>query len=158
MDLFDKIDDIMEQEDHILPKKDIPKKLDMTFDEGIFNKMANFIIKLNPDMLSDSQLEFVINMIEDFEIEVNKEDIKEASRLSNRSTVGKNNASKKWYRENKTEIKQRKEKLKRTFNGRKKERSKERLEKTGKTPGGRKKSRYHVRKRSDRGDREKNLN
>ena len=153
MDLFDKIDDIMEQEDHILPKKDIPKKLDMTFDEGIFNKMANFIIKLNPDMLSDSQLEFVINMIEDFEHEVN-----EASRLSNKSTVGKNNASKKWYRENKTEIKQRKEKLKRSFKGRKKERSKERLEKTGKTATGRKKSRYHVRKRSDRGDREKNLN
>ena len=153
MDLFDKIDDIMEQEDHILPKKDIPKKLDMTFDEGIFNKMANFIIKLNPDMLSDSQLEFVINMIEDFELEVN-----EASRLSNKSTVGKNNASKKWYRENKTEIKQRKEKLKRSFKGRKKERSKERLEKTGKTATGRKKSRYHVRKRSDRGDREKNLN
>lgn len=160
MNLFEKIDDILEQENNILPKKEKLEKMDFTFDEQMFSKMANFIIGLDPDNLNDNQLESVINMIEDLEVEGEEEDIKEVKtpKLAKRTLATKNQASKKWYRKNRTEIKRRKAKFRRSSEGRKRQKARDRLSRQGKTATGRKKVRYHVRKRSDRNDRERNLN
>jgi len=150
MNLFDKIDDILEQENNILPKGKTKVDTSFSFDEKIFSKMANFIINLEPDKLTDSQIEEVIDMIEKLEVEV--EDIQEEGnpKLARMSTSTKNQASKKWYSTNKTQIKKRKERLKRSSEGRKRLRTKERLESQGRTSTGRRKVKYHVRKRSDR--------
>lgn len=159
MNLFEKIDDILEQEDNILPSKGETKiDLDFSFDEEMFDKMANFIINLDPDRLSDSQVESVIKMIEDLEPETEEIDELRTPKLAKRTSSTKNQYSKKWYRKNKTEIKRRKKKFRRSSEGRKRENKREKLSRQGKTPTGRKKVRYHVRKRSDRRDRDENLN
>jgi hypothetical protein len=153
MDLLETIDDILEQEDKMLPKDSTKVSLDFSFDERMFSKMANFIINLDPDSLNDTQVQEVINMIEKLELENDEEeDIKEVRkpRLAKRTTATKNQASKKWYRANRTRIKRRKAKFRRSSEGRKRANKKERLAKQGRTPTGRKRVRYHRRKRSDR--------
>lgn len=150
MKILEVIDDILEQEDSILPKDDTKVKTDFSFDEKMFSKMANFIINLDPDKLSEKQVQEIINIIEKLELE--NDDIKEVKnpKFAKRTLASKNQASKKWYRANRTEIKRRKSKLRRSSEGRKRLKSKERLARQGKTPTGRRKIRYHRRKRSDR--------
>jgi hypothetical protein len=154
MNLLETIDDILEQEDNILSKDDTKVKSEFSFDEQMFSKMANFIINLNPDSLNDGQVQEVINMIEKLELE--DEDIQEVKKpkLARRTLATKNQASKKWYRKNRTNIKRRKARFKRSSEGRKRLMKKERLARQGRTPTGRKKVRYHRRKRSDRENRE----
>jgi len=154
MDLLETIEDILEQENTILPKGDTKVKLDFSFDESMFDRMANFIINLDPDSLDDTQVEQVINMIEKLEVEGGEEEenIEEVRnpKLAKRTLASKNQYSKKWYRKNRTSIKRRKSKFRRSSEGRKRSKAKERLSKQGKTPTGRRKVRYHVRKKSDR--------
>lgn len=159
MDLFDKIDDILEQESNILPPKGKTEvELDYSFDEEMFDRMANFIVNLDPEKLSDDQLEKVLNMIEDLEPEVEEIEELRKPRLAKRTPAIKNQYSKKWYRKNRTHVRRRKAKFRRSAEGRKRANKRERLSRQGKTPTGRKKVRYHVRKRSDRSDRDENLN
>ena len=143
MNLFEKIDDVLEQENSILPKDKTKVKSEFTFDEKMFSKMANFIINLEPDKLSDDQIQEVINMIESFEVE----SIDEKRRLAKKSTLNKNQYSKKWYRSNKTEIKNRKEKFARSSEGRKRGKVKGRMSRAGRTATGRGKVEYNRRKR-----------
>ena len=155
MELLEVIDDILAQESNILSKKDTKVKSDFAFDENIFSKMANFIINLNPDNLSDSQVQQVIGMIEKLEVEaddVGDEELTEVKRakMAKRTLATKNQYSKKWYRKNRTSIKRRKSKFRRSGEGRKRIMKKQRLAKQGRTATGRKKVRYHVRKKSDR--------
>ena len=148
MELFDKIDDILEQEDKVLPKGATKVKAEFTFDEKLFNKMANFIINLDPDKLTDTQLEGVINMIDGLEIEL--EELQEREGMARKSTLSKNQYSKKWYRTNKTEIKRRKEKFRRSAEGRKRAKMRRLNARRGKTATGREKIQYNKRVRSDR--------
>jgi hypothetical protein len=148
MELFDKIDEILEQEDMVLPKGSTKVKTEFTFDEKLFNKMANFIINLDPDKLSNAQLEGVINMIDGLEIEV--DNIQEREGHAKKSTLSKNQYSKKWYSANKTEIKRRKQKFKRSAEGRKRMKHKQINARRGKTATGRNKVQYNKRVRSDR--------
>ena len=155
MDLFEKIDDILEQENTILPKKETKNELDFSFDENMFDKMANFIINLDPDSLSDSQVEQIINIIEELEVEAgeeNEEELEEEKKpkMAKKSLAPENQYGKKWYRKNRTQVRRRKAKFRRSSEGRKRMLAKERLERQGRTPTGRKKVRYHVRKKSDR--------
>lgn len=156
MDLLETIDDILEQENSILPKGNTKAKVDFTFDEKMFDKMANFIINLNPDALSDSQVENVINMIEKLEVEIGEDEDEDSidelkkHKMAKKTVAPENQYGKKWYRKNRTQIKRRKAKFRRSGEGRKRLKAKERLAKQGRTPTGRKKVRYHVRKKSDR--------
>lgn len=160
MDLFDQIDDILEQEDFILPKREIIEE-DYSFDEDIFSRMADFIINLDPDKLSDSQLDSAMSIIDELgeDEEDYEEEIQELKtpKLARRTSSTKNQYSKKWYRINRAKIKKRKAKFRRSAEGRKRQKARMRLARQGKTATGRKKVRYHVRKRSDRADRERNL-
>jgi hypothetical protein len=157
MELIEVIDILEQEKNNVLPKGNSTKvNQDFSFDEKIFSKMANFIINLEPENLSDSQLEYVINMIEMLEVEnddIDNEDIKEGEgnpKLAKRSLSTKNQSSKIWYRKNRNKIKKRKERLKRSSQGRKRIISKDRLERQGRTPTGRRNVKYHVRKKSDR--------
>jgi len=153
MNLLETIDDILDQEENILPKIELPEA--EVFDYNVFYRMANFIINLDPDLLDDKQVDEVIEFID----EIEQDDINEigSPKLAKRASSAKNQASKKWYRKNKTEIKRRKSKFRRSAEGRKRMQAKERLARQGKTGTGRRKVRYHVRKRSDREDRDENL-
>ena len=148
MELFDKIDEILEQEDMVLPKGSTKVKTEFTFDEKLFNKMANFIINLDPDKLTDTQLEGVINMIDGLQIEL--DDLQEKEGMAKKSTLSKNQYSKKWYRSNKTEIKRRKQKFRRSSEGRKRAKMRRLNSRRGKTATGRNKVQYNKRVRSDR--------
>ena len=159
MKLLEVIDDILEQENNILPKGDTKVKSEFTFDEKLFNKMANFIINLDPDNLSNNQVQEIINMIEKLEVEFdNNIDEIRKPKLARRTPADKNQYSKKWYRTNRNEIKRRKAKLSRSSQGRKRARMKERLAQLGKTATGRKKVRYHRRKKAKEGERENENN
>jgi hypothetical protein len=161
MNLFDKIDDVLEQENNILPKreKEDDDELDLAFDEEMFNKMANFIVNLDPDKLSDDQVDVVLDILDELDDD-ELEDVQELRKpkLAKRTPATKNQYSKKWYRKNRTHVKRRKKRFKRSAEGRKRANKREILARQGKTATGRKKLRYHVRKRSDRKDREKTLN
>jgi hypothetical protein len=150
LELIEIIDDILEQEDHILPKSTKVNN-EFSFDELVFNKMANFIINLDPDSLNDNQLQEIIDMIEKLEVEFDDDEgIEEVKtpKFAKRTAANKNQYSKKWYRTNKNSIKRRKAKMSRSSQGRKRVKMKERLAKIGKTATGRRKVRYHRRKRS----------
>ena len=150
MDLFEKIDDILEQEDTILKKGKEKPKVGFEFDENMFDRMANFIIGLDPDSLDDNQVEEVINMIEDLEVDVDEIDEVRKPKLAKKSLSSENQYGKRWYRKNRTRVKRRKAKFRRSSEGRKRMKAKERLARQGRTPTGRRKVRYHTRKRSDR--------
>jgi hypothetical protein len=157
MNLLDTIDDILEQEDNILPVRE--KEVDIPdVDEEIFNRMADLIINLDPDKLSLGEIETVLEFIESIESDIDEIEELRKPRLAKRSTAAKNQYGKKWYRKNRTHVKRRKAKLRRSSEGRKRENKRNRLSRQGKTPTGRKKVRYHVRKRSQRSDRDENLN
>lgn len=146
MEILETIDDILDQEDYILSKDD-----NHIIDEKLFDRMANFIINLEPANLDDNQVQEVINIIDDIE----DDDLIEVRtpKLAKRTLATKNQYSKKWYRKNRNKIKRRKAKLARSSQGRKRMKAKVRLARQGKTATGRKKVRYHVRKRSKRKDR-----
>lgn len=153
MNLLETIDDILDQENSILPKRELPEMEE--FDEDIFYRLADFIINLDPELLEDDQIEEVISFID----EIEQDEISEfgSPKLARRTASTKNQASKKWYRKNRTNIKRRKAKFRRSSEGRKRLKAKERLARQGKTATGRRKVRYHVRKRSDRRDRDETL-
>jgi hypothetical protein len=110
MNLFDKIDDVLEQEAYILPKKEyIEPEDDDGFDEEMFYRMADFIINLDPEQLSDDQLEVAMAIIDDFDAyeDENVQELRKP-RLAKRTPATKNQYSKKWYRKNRTHVKRRK--------------------------------------------------
>lgn len=161
MDLLETIEDVLEQEDHILPKKENDVKIEYTFDEDMFNKMANFIVNLDPDKLTIDQIDKVIEMIEDIKMQANADDDvqeKRIPKLAKRTPLQKNQASKKWYRTHRSHVRRREKKLARSAEGKRREAREPRLARQNKTPTERKKLRYHVRKRSKRRDRDATLN
>jgi hypothetical protein len=144
MELMDIIDDILDQENCVLPKKVIePEPEPDSSEQVIFNKMANFIIGLDPDALYDNQIEEIMDMIDDIEADI----IDEMRPLARKSNGNKNQYSKKWYSKNKNEIKRRKQRLARSGQGRKRARMKGRLARAGRTVTGRRKVIYNRRKR-----------
>jgi len=159
MDFYKKLDFVLEQKIPEKVKKDETKvKLEYNFDEDLFSKMANFIVNLEPDDLTDEQLDFVVGFIEDLEIQAGdeEEDIKEVlnPRMARRTNPSKNASSKKWYRQNRLHVKKRKKKFKRSSEGRKRMKMKDRMARMGKTATGRRKVRYHVMKKDMEKDRE----
>ena len=141
MNLLEKIDDVLEQEDLILPVKKV--EYEPNSDELIFNRIANFIINLDPDKLNYDQVQEVIDMIDGVA------DNLQEDRLAKKTLLDKNQYSKKWYRANKTEIMRRKEKFSRSSAGRKRAKIKKRMERTGKTATGRNQVKYNIRKKGD---------
>jgi hypothetical protein len=98
---------ILEQiEDFLVKVQDMTggeEHLDVDLDEEIFNKMVDLIITLDPETLSEPQLEMVMEIIELFE--PSDEDIEEA-RFLKKTTRKQRKQAKIYRRRNRTKIKQ----------------------------------------------------
>jgi len=150
MDLFDKIDDILEQKDYEVPKKFQDKKVEFKDDEELFNRMARFIFDLNPDVLSDEQIKKIEDIIDTIEIVDKDEEKIEELKNSRMSTAGKNSYAKKWYRMNKHKVKKRREQFRRSAEGKKREKNKDKNAERGRNKSGGAKLNYHRRIKSNR--------
>lgn len=136
--------DILEQiEDFMSPS--VP--LEIEFDGSLFDRMAEFLMKLEPDQLSDEQLEELIGIMDDLEMQ-GEEEANEA-KMAKKTLASKNTYSKQWYRRNKSKIKRRKEKLKKSAEGKKRERKKDSMRSSNKTPTGRPLRKYHTSKHTN---------
>ena len=114
-------------------------KPEVTFvsDEELFNRMADFITDLDPDILTDEQLELAMGILDDIEILVDDEPVEEAARKAKSTLASKKTYGRQWYRKNKTKVKAQKKKMQKSAEGRKRENAKERMQKGNKTPTGR---------------------
>lgn len=115
--------------------------IDMEFDDIIFDRLMNFIMELDPDILSDEQLEEISDILDN--IEMHGEEVSELRRAK-RSAPEKKRISRQFYRRNRQNIRKKRAKFKKSADGRKRKRVKTRMAKAGKTPLGRRKITYNV--------------
>lgn len=132
--------DVLEQVDNFLnepvEEEDIKQEL--------FNRLASFILELEPDSLSDDQLDEVVNILDqlEFDDEV-EEQQKRRPRLAKKSDIKKRQYSRQYTRKNRSLIRRTRLKFKRSGEGRKRGLLKKRMALKRKTPTGRMKVRYH---------------
>lgn len=120
-------------------------------DDEIFEAMADFITSLEPDQLSEDQIETVLDILEEIEVESTIHDVEDddldddvsEKRLAGRTKVKTRLAARKYYKRNRSKIKKRKKKFKKSAAGKVRKRKAARMAKAGKTATGRKKVRYH---------------
>ena len=113
----------------------------MEFDDIIFDRLMNFIMELDPEILSDEQLEEISDILD--KIEMHGEEVSELRRAK-RSGAEKKRISRQFYRRNKQNIRKKRAKFKKSAEGRKRKRVKTRMAKSNKTPLGRRKITYNV--------------
>jgi len=141
MDILQKINDAINDDEDI-------DEVDISNDEYIFQRMADFILNLDPDILSDEELDKLLKILDEFE-RIAEEKVEEdvtplVTRLANKSGGLKKSYARKWYRTKKAEIKKKKERMKRSAEGRKRMRGKDRMEQAGRTPTNKDKVKYNV--------------
>jgi hypothetical protein len=112
------------------------------FDENLFNRMADFIMELEPEQLTDSQIDTILGIIDD--IEVDTDDIEESIRKTKKTLASDNQYGRSYYRKNKSKVKTRKKKFQNSAEAKKRERKKKIMDKSDRTPTGRKKVRYNT--------------
>ena len=115
-------------------------------DEELFNRMADFITDLDPDILTDEQLDMAIGILDDLEILVDDGDeaVEEAAKRAKKTLASKKTYGRQWYRKNKTKVKSTKAKMQKSAEGRKRNRAKARMLRGNKTPTGRPVRRYNT--------------
>ena len=112
-------------------------------DDFLFTKMADFIIDLDPNILTNIQIEKVMDIIELLEVE---DDTKISElKLAGKSSSDKKKYSRIYYRKNRNKIKKVKKIFKKSSEGRKRKRNKIRLSKLNRTPTGKRKVKYRRR-------------
>lgn len=119
-------------------------KIEFEPTEDMFNRMANFIFDLEPDSLSDEQLEEVIDLISSIETkdeDETNESINE-DKMAGKSSPSERQYARKYYRNNITKIKRKKVLFKRSSEGRKRKKLSRIMSNSHKTPTGRKKVKY----------------
>lgn len=127
--------DILEQIDVLVMQPD----LKIQTNNPLFDKMANLIIGLEPDNLTDRQLDKVLEIIEDFE---DAEELEEEVKAK-KTVINKKAYANKYYKQNKKKMKKKKKELERSITGKTRERMKPIMAKGRKTPTGRHKVSYH---------------
>ena len=125
-------------EDYIV---DTPE-LDAKRESESFERVLNFIINLEPEQLTDEQLDEVVSIIDMLEFQ-GEDGISEVIRAK-KSTAEKKREARQFWRRNKAKIKLRRKKFKLSAKGRKRKQLKKRMEKVNKTPLGRKRIQYNV--------------
>ena len=116
-------------------------------DQNIFDRAVNFCLSLNPEILTDKQLEDLTGLINQIESAENIDEVKRAKKsLAVRKQYGKAYA-----RKNRIRLKAKKKKIKNSAEGRKRARAKDRMAAAGKTPGGRRKVIYNTAKHINNG-------
>jgi hypothetical protein len=127
----------------------IDKQIEIQKSQELFDRMADLIVSIEPDSLSDEQLEEVINLLTDMEIEdedeiseVIKGTVVRKYKLASKSGTQEKAYARKYYRKNRIKIKRKKMLFKRSAEGRKRKRLMSRMIRQHKTPTGRRKVRY----------------
>lgn len=114
--------------------------------QQLFDRMADIIVSLDPDYLTDIQLEEVMNILQDIEFSDESEVSEQASgrkyKLASKSNPQTRQYARKYYRKNRIKIRKKKVLFKRSAEGRKRKRIMQRMSKQHKTPTGRRKVRY----------------
>lgn len=127
--------DILEAIDILVMQPDLKIKSN----NELFDKMANLIIALEADNLTDRQLDKVLEIIEDFE---DADELEEEVKAK-KETIGKKAYASKYYNQNKNKMKKKKVELERSITGKTRERMKPIMAKGRKTPTGRHQVSYH---------------
>lgn len=126
--------DITEQIDMFV----MQPNLEIVSDNELFSKMANLIIDLDPEQLSDRQLEKTMEIFEDFEaVEEVEEEVK-----AKKTSQSKKQYASKYYRGNKQKMKKKKKELERSIKGKVRNTMAPIMAKGRKTPTGRHKVSY----------------
>jgi len=131
--------DVLEQVDNFLnePVEEDDK-------QEIFNRVSNFILQLEPDSLSDDQLDEVVEILDQLEFDEEvEEQQKRRPRLAKKSSVKKKQYSRQYTRRNRAQIKRKRSLFKRSSEGRKRALLKKRMALKFRTPTDRVKVRYH---------------
>jgi hypothetical protein len=141
MDILQKIQEAIGEEE--------VDDVDISNDEYIFQRMADFILDIDPETLSIEELDKALEILDEFERIAEDEKVEEditpiVSRLSNRSGDMKRSYARKWYRIKKDKIKKSKERFLRSSEGKKRSKSKDRLALAGRTPTNKDKVKYNV--------------
>ena len=129
------MNDILEQIDILVMQPDLKIKSD----NPLFDKMANLIIALEADNLNDRQLNKVLEIIEDFE---DADELEEEVKAK-KATINKKAYAGKYYKQNKSKMKNKKKELEKSITGQTRQRMKPIMAKGRKTPTGRHKVSYH---------------
>ena len=132
--ILDKINQLLEQEE----TEEIPK-FEIASDDETFTKMADFIMNLDPDRLSSTQLQKVVDIIDNMETEALGEEVKARWTKTDRKQYAD-----KYYKKNKNRMKRKKKELERSIEGKKRDNVKDSMAKGRKTPTGRHKVEYNT--------------
>lgn len=108
-------------------------------DESLFNKMMDFIIELDENILSEDQVSKVIDILNDIDFE---EDVSELKRTK-RTAVQKKLYARKYRKKNRMKIKKKKKKFQRSAEGKKRKRLAKQMAKSNRSPTGRRKVKYN---------------
>lgn len=133
MNIINKLDEAM---DFMM----INPSFEIKSDEKIFAEMANFLISIEPDQLTDDQLQKMVEIFTNME--------SEADQIEEEIKAGKETKTKKmyaasYYRGKKQTIKKKKVELKRSLKGKTRERMEPIMLRGRKTPTGRHKVTYN---------------
>ena len=135
--------DVLEQVDNFLNE---PVEEEADIKQELFNRLASFILELEPDSLSDNQLDEVVEILDHLEFEDELEEQQKSKRrpkLANKTPIKKKQYSRQYTRKNRVKIKRKRIQLKRSGEGRKRKKLKPRLAKKFRTPTNRLRVRYH---------------
>ena len=128
------MNDILEQIDVLVMQPDIK----ILSNDELFDKMANLIITLEADNLTDRQLTKVLDIIDDFE---DADELGEEVKAK-KTTINKKAYAGKYYNQNKGKMKNKKKELEKSITGQTRQRMKPIMAKGRKTPTGRHKVSY----------------
>ena len=128
------MNDILEQIDILVMQPDVK----ILSNDELFDKMANLIITLEADNLTDRQLTKVLDIIDDFE---DADELGEEVKAK-KTTINKKAYAGKYYNQNKGKMKNKKKELEKSITGKTRQRMKPIMAKGRKTPTGRHKVNY----------------
>jgi hypothetical protein len=111
---------------------------DSDYDDELFGRMADFILELDDDQLSDNQLNEWELIISDLD----SDDISEVE-MAKRSSSQKRAQAKRYYRSNKAKIRRKIKTFAKSSAGKTWARKSKQMARSGKTVTGRKKVKYH---------------
>lgn len=109
-------------------------------DEKVFSSMANFLMSLDPDQLTNEQLQKMVNIFSEIQAEADVDEEVKAKR----SRIAAKQYLKKYYSTNKKKIKKKKVELEKSIKGQTRDRMTPIMAKGRKTATGRHKVNYNV--------------
>jgi len=116
-------------------------------DDTLFEKMADLVVSLEPELLTDDQLDVTLEILEDIDSigseDEDEEDSIDEIKLAKKTSTASRMKAKRYYQKNRSKIKMKKKKLAKSSVGKMRKRKSVVMAKSGKTATGRKAVKYH---------------